>query len=111
MNKAELFCGRSVLKSAGDICVKFVASGPGQNHHIGPYPAFWTFDQREADLYIKLGQPHLQALDTFWQSRQFGELDKLFQEIEDATLKQIRLGSPADKPLDTSASEFQSRNQ
>jgi hypothetical protein len=84
---AQLFTRPS--HSIAPICVYFRASGAGVNNNLNSYPAFWTSDQREAELFIEIGsKPEtLGLLDGLYQKGQFALLDHTFQVIEDATLK------------------------
>lgn len=85
----SLFIAPSKLASAGDRCVYLQAGS------LGRYSAFWTFDQNEADLYLTKASARAEELGDLWQSRQFTLLDNVLQEIENETLKELRLTPPA----------------
>jgi hypothetical protein len=82
---AQFFLAPSALRSAS-LCVYFHSSSLGGMR----YPAFWTSDEREAQLFLAAGESRLAELDSLWQSRQFDKLDNILQEIEDETLKNRR---------------------
>jgi hypothetical protein len=103
MNEPQLYIGPSSIKHS-ELCVRFRGSAAGDNAQLSSYPTFWTSDQREAEIFVAEATPHLQELDRLWQSRQFDALDKLFQEIENATLTK-RTGEEQDEKLHNSITD------
>jgi hypothetical protein len=106
----QLFCRPSRITSVGFFCVYFRASAAGINHSLNSYPAFWSDDQREIELYIELGEKHLQLLDDLYQKGQIALLDNLLGEIEYAakTKRQIESDKEFDEKTHSHASNSES---
>lgn len=68
-------------------CVYFHASAAGANRLLHRYPAYWSDDLRECEIFVQFAsiEPRLSELDALYQSGQLGLLDHHFQEIENAT--------------------------